>query len=247
MPESKDVLYIVIPAYNEEANIANVVTEWYPVVEKHSGAGKSRLLVVNDGSKDSTEEILTGLMKQFPLLEAVTKPNGGHGGAVLFGYHKALDGGADYVFQTDSDGQTRPEEFEAFWERREANDMVIGWRKGRQDGFGRIVTTKVLRMVVKCFLGVYVKDANTPFRLMKAWPLAENIKLVPDGFFLSNVLLSAIYVKKGEPVEFIPITFRPRQGGVNSINMKRIFRIGKQAVKEFKQLRPVLDSLGEKS
>ena len=42
--------------------------------------------------------------------------------------------GADYIFQTDSDGQTLPEEFEPFWKRRQKYDMVIGWRKaGRME------------------------------------------------------------------------------------------------------------------
>ena len=51
-------LYIIIPAYNEEANIGKVLDEWYPVVEAHPGAGRSRLVVVNDGSRDSTGRIL---------------------------------------------------------------------------------------------------------------------------------------------------------------------------------------------
>ena len=46
-----DQLYIVVPAYNEAANIENLVKDWYPVVEQHDGGGASRLVVVNDGSK----------------------------------------------------------------------------------------------------------------------------------------------------------------------------------------------------
>ena len=47
-------LFIIIPAYNEEANIENTVREWYPVIKKHNGDGRSRLVVVNDGSTDHT-------------------------------------------------------------------------------------------------------------------------------------------------------------------------------------------------
>ena len=50
-----DILYIVIPAYNEAANIKMVIEEWYPIVEKYNGNGNSRLLVIDDGSKDETK------------------------------------------------------------------------------------------------------------------------------------------------------------------------------------------------
>ena len=138
-----DKLYIVIPAYNEEANIEAVVGQWYPIVQ--AAGPESRLLVVNDGSKDSTGQKLEQLAARLPALLPFTKENGGHGPACLFGYQKALEAGADYIFQTDSDGQTLPEEFAAFWEKREEYDMVIGHRAGRQDGFSRLVVTKVLK------------------------------------------------------------------------------------------------------
>lgn len=232
---------MIIPAYNEEANIRQVLEEWYPVVEQHNPEGKSRLVVVNDGSKDRTGEILEEFSAAHPLLIPLSEPNRGHGGAVLRGYHYAVENGADYVFQTDSDGQTRPEEFEKFWKRRKKYPMVIGDRKGRQDGVSRVIVTRVLRGVLRLCFHVKVQDANTPYRLMQARYLKENLRMVPKDFGLSNVLLSVIYVKRGLPVRYLPITFRPRQGGVNSINLKRIFRIGRQALKDFRQLNRRLD------
>lgn len=235
-----DKLYIVIPAYNEEENISAVVEDWYPVIEKHHGDGESRLVIIDDGSKDSTYEILKASAQDKPLLLPLTKLNSGHGATVLYGYHYALDHGADYIFQTDSDGQTLPEEFEPFWEQREDYDMVIGWRRGRQDGGSRVFVTKTLKAVIRVCFGVTVTDANTPYRLMKAGTLREYIELIPEDFNLSNVILSVIYAKKGCRVKFIPITFRPRQGGVNSINMKKIFKIGQKALTDFKAINRAL-------
>ena len=231
-----DKLFIVIPAYNEEENIRQVIDDWYPVVEAHNGDGESRLVIIDDGSKDSTFKIMEEYAKERPLFCPITKPNGGHGATVLYGYHYALEHGADYIFQTDSDGQTLPSEFEAFWEQRSLYDMVIGWRKGREDGASRVFTTKVLKLVIKVCFGVTVTDANTPFRLMKASILQEQIKLVPKDFNLSNVIITVIYTKKGLGVKYMPITFRQRQGGVNSINLKKIFKIGKQALKDFREI-----------
>lgn len=233
-----DKLYIVIPAYNEEETIKQVISDWYPVVEQIGQ--ESRLVIIDDGSKDSTYQLMKEAAKQYPQLLPLTKPNGGHGATVLFGYRYAIEEGADYIFQTDSDGQTLPEEFWNFWNLRKDYAMVIGHRKGRQDGFSRIFVTKILKLVLRLCFHVTVTDANTPFRLMKSDTLKEAIVLVPENYNLSNVVISVIYAKKKLPVKYLPITFRPRQGGVNSINMKKIFRIGKQAVKDFKQINQCL-------
>lgn len=229
-----DKLYIIMPAYNEEANIKTVVEDWYPVVEK-IGNG-SKLVIIDDGSKDSTFRIMKELKEGREAFEPLTKANSGHGATVLFGYHYALEAGADYIFQTDSDGQTLPEEFWSFWELREKYDMVIGNRKGRQDGFSRIFVTKTLKFVLWMCFKVRIPDANTPFRLLKASTLKKYISLIPENFNLSNVILSVLYAKKKLAVKYLPITFRPRQGGVNSINMKKIIRIGKKALQDFWQI-----------
>ena len=61
-----DNLYIVMPAYNEEANIKATLDAWYPVIEKHNN-GESRLVVVNDGSKDRTYELMQEYAQTHPL------------------------------------------------------------------------------------------------------------------------------------------------------------------------------------
>lgn len=241
METKTDRLFIIIPAYNERENIRQVLDDWYPVIQAHSGSGESRLVVIDDGSKDDTYMIMQEYAKGHPLFSPITKTNSGHGATVLYGYHYALDHGADFVFQTDSDGQTLPSEFEQFWDQREAWDMVIGWRNNRQDGGSRIFVTRILRLVIRICFGVSVKDANTPFRLMKSETLRKYIDLIPKDFNLSNVVLSVIYAKRGCRVKYLPITFRPRQGGINSINMKKIFKIGRQALRDFRQINRVLN------
>lgn len=231
-------LYIVIPAYNEEENILEIIEEWYPIVKKISKS--SRLVIVNDGSEDSTYDIMQECTKDKSQLIPLTKENSGHGATILYAYHYALNHGADYIFQTDSDRQTLPSDFWLFWNKRKNYDIIIGHRTRRQDGVSRILITKVLKMIIRIHFGVTVVDANTPFRLMESNVLKQNINLIPDDFNLSNIILSVIYEKKGLRVKYIPITFRPRQGGVNSINMKKIFRIGIQAVRDFRKIADTL-------
>ena len=194
-------LYVVIPAYNEELNIERCVDDWYSVVEKHNDGGTSRLVIVNDGSKDQTYEKLQKLAADRPLLIPLTKENGGHGSAVLFGYRYAIEAGAEWVFQTDSDGQTNPAEFEQFWEARNEYDAVIGYRTERGDGKNRVFVEKV-----------------------------------------TNIMLTTYYVYFRDRVLFLPISFSSRKAGKNSINLKRIIKIGWTAVGDFYRLRRNIDA-----
>ncbi|MCC6094365.1 MAG: HAD-IIB family hydrolase [Eubacterium sp.] len=224
-----DILYIVIPAYNEAANISRVIEDWYPVVEEHDGGGRSRLIVIDDGSTDSTHALLQKLAQDRPLMLALTKKNQGHGPAVRFGYRYAVEHGSNYVFQTDADGQTLASEFENFWNKRAANDMVIGWRRHREDGWNRRLVTRVLRFVIRLTFHCDCADANTPFRLIRTPALRQCLPYIPEDFFLSNVLLTVLLTKKEFRVTYLPVTFRPRQGGKNSIDFRKIMKIGWKA------------------
>lgn len=227
-------IYFVMPAYNEAENIENTIQQWYPVVKKLADEGEeSRLAIANDGSKDNTFAIMQGLKEKYPLFEPLDKPNSGHGATVLYLYRHAIKNGADFIFQTDSDGQTNPDEFWQMWEKRKMFDFQIGYRKGREDGGSRIFVTKTLRLVVWMMFHVWVTDANTPFRLMATDKLQPIMDVIPADYFLCNVAISAIAVKWHYKIGWYTITFRPRQGGVNSINMKRIFKIGWKALSDF--------------
>lgn len=239
-----DILYIVMPAYNEQDNIAAVVAQWHLVVEKIGG--ESRLIIFNDGSKDNTFEVMKTLEKEYPRFVAETKPNSGHGATCLYAYRYALDHGANFVFQTDSDGQTSPDEFWQFWENRHDYDLGIGARNNRKDGFSRIVVTKTLKLIIRLIFGVSVKDANTPFRLIKGERLEEYLTVIPKDFFLSNVILTIVAVKRKHRIFWAPITFKPRQAGVNSINIKRIIKIGCHAVGDFIRINKQLSLPKEK-
>jgi glycosyltransferase involved in cell wall biosynthesis len=235
--------YFVMPAYNEAANIEETIQQWYPVVEKINAMNdcEAVLAIANDGSKDDTFQRMNALKsigggKKYAHFEPLDKPNGGHGQTVLYLYRHAIAHGADYIFQTDSDGQTDPEEFWQMFEHRHDYDFQIGYRKGRQDGASRVFVTKTLRLVVWLMFHEWVTDANTPFRLMQKDKLQAIMNVIPEDYFLCNVAISAIAVKWKYRLKFYEITFKPRQGGVNSINMKRIFKIGWKALGDFRKI-----------
>ena len=237
-------LYIIMPAYNEEANIESVAKEWHEVVKGISES--SRLVIIDDGSKDNTYHKLVEMKEELPQLVPLTKPNGGHGATLLYGYEHALNAGADYIFQTDSDGQTLPSEFPGFWDQRKKYDVLIGYRNHREDGASRVFVTKTLKVILFMIFHLKITDANTPYRLMKREILSKHIGRVPDQFNLSNVMLTVLFLDAKENVTFIPITFRPRQGGTNSINLKKITKIGLRAVKDFRIIKKEMKKQGYK-
>lgn len=231
----EETLYTVIPTYNEEANIRNVVAEWYPILEN---AGENSRLVVSDGgSKDKTLDILNELKKEFPKLVVIPKPGTDHGTKVILLYKYAIEKGADWIFQTDSDGQTLPSEFEEFWKLRKKYDIIMGNRKKRGDGAGRKLVENVLRVYLKLFFGVMVPDANAPFRLMKADIVNKYIDLMPSNFNLPNAILAACFSRYKEKVTYRVVTFQPRQGGKNYMNVKRIFNIGRESIGNFAKIK----------
>lgn len=115
--------------------------------------------------------------------------------------------------------------------------MIIGHRVHREDGISRIFVTKVLKVVLWFSFGVWVTDANTPFRLMKRDILEKCLSVIPEEYNLPNVIISAILAKKEKKMLYVPISFRPRQGGTNSINMKKIMCIGAHAIRDFVKIR----------
>lgn len=207
-----DTLYVVMPAYNEEDNIEEVVRAWHKVVEQHNSEGKSKLVVFNDGSKDNTLNKGRELMRELPLFEMIDKKNSGHGPTVIYAYNYAIENGADYIFQTDSDGQTNPEEFEKFWEVRNEYDGIFGHRINREDGIGRKFVASVVRCLISIYFGVKLNDANAPFRLMKADVLRKYLKKLPIDYNLPNIMINTYYTYYKERMTYIPISFKPRQG-----------------------------------
>lgn len=227
--------FFVFPAYNEQVNIESVVEQWMPIVQSvnQQPCCEACMVIADDGSTDDTYSILLKLQQRYPLLTALHKENSGHGATVLSLYRYALEHGADYVFQTDSDGQTDPADFMSFFEHRHQYDLQIGKRIHREDGIGRVWVSKVLLVVLWLIFHVRLQEANTPFRLIRADKLERILSAISQDSFLSNVLVSVIAAKWQYRIGYHPIAFKPRQGGVNTINYQRIFRIGCNAVIDF--------------
>ena len=210
--KNRDILYVVMPAYNEEETIGEVVKEWYQVLKY--GHELSRLVVADAGSTDDTHKILLDLKEEYPKLEIVSDSMKEHGPKLIYLYNYAINNKADYIFQTDSDGQTNPQEFKMFWNARTKNDIIIGNRIVRGDGKARAFVEKVVCFLLKIYFHVKVPDANAPFRLMKSDIVKKYLGKLPVDYNLPNIMLTTYFAYYKEKIKFMEISFKPRQGGV---------------------------------
>jgi glycosyltransferase involved in cell wall biosynthesis len=225
-------LYIVMPAYNEEENIEDVVKQWYPILD--GKADDSRLVIADSGSKDNTHKILMDMKNaNYPKIDVLSDTNQYHGPKVIALYDYAIKNGADYIFQTDSDGQTNPDEFNAFWNERKKYDGIFGNRTVRGDGKDRAFVERTVCALLKMYFGVSVPDANAPFRLMKAETVKKYLYKMPGDYNLPNIMMTTYFAHYKEKMTFKEISFKPRQAGVNSVNIPRIIKIGCKALGDF--------------
>ena len=223
---------IVMPAYNEEECIEKVVKSWTGMLTELFGDKETKFIIINDGSKDKTGEILDRLAAEDSRLLVVHQPNAGHGEAVLNGYHKAVDIGSEWVFQVDSDDQFIPADFPQLWEKREQSNFIMGYRQKRYDEFHRLVITRILRGLNLVLFRTYLKDSNIPYRLIKGSYLAKLLDALPFRPFAPNIFLAVMAKKNGQKLFEIPITHKERETGQVSIVKWGLIKVSMRSAKE---------------
>ncbi len=225
---------IVMPAFNEADIIERVVREWHDeIVCRLPG---SEMIVVDDCSKDATGAILDELALNLPRLRIVRPPrNGGHGKALRLGFQNVTQ---DWIFQTDSDRQHVPTDFWKLWKVRNDFDFVMGVRRSRQDGALRLWITRAMRLLNFLTWGVWIRDANCPFKLARHGPLHEVLQHVPPDSFIPMVMVSILARKMRFTVRDVQVLHLPRQGGQQSLKgFLRWLRVGSRCSCQLIRLR----------
>ncbi len=210
-----------MPAFNEEASLGHVVREWLEAIALETQSFV--LLVINDGSTDSTGKILEDLEQEFaPRLEVLHQNNLGHGQTCLRGYRAACERRIPFVLQIDSDGQCDPRDFSRFWRTRDSFDVLYGVRQNREDGWRRVLASRILQFVLLLRARVWCADANVPFRLMKVGQLKKKLEKIPPAFCLANIAL-AVLLRRDPNISHgkFFIRFRARHGGEPSVPLAR--------------------------
>jgi dolichol-phosphate mannosyltransferase len=234
MPSEADRLFVVLPVYNEAAGLARLFDEWLPALQ--ATGSEFTVCALNDGSTDASAAVLRALAQACPNLLLVDKPNAGHGATCVQGYRTAIDRGADWVLQIDSDGQCDPAYFAAFWAGRSAAHPLYGHRRQRDDGAARQWVSRVVSLVVFAASGTWVRDANVPYRLMHRSQLEAIVPRIPADFHLANVLL-AIRQQQRYGIRWIDIRFRRRLTGTPSVRLSGFLRRGVQLFVQIRRAR----------
>ncbi|MFC2359220.1 MAG: glycosyltransferase family 2 protein [Actinomyces dentalis] len=215
MPERSDAILVVIPAWNEEAVLGAVLREVGEVL-----GGGADVLVVSDGSTDSTAQIArrAGVtVLDLPL-------NLGVGGAMRAGYLYAQRRGYDWVVQLDADGQHDPREIEDLLARaRETGaDLVIGARfagKGNYKVHGpRQWAMKVLSLILSRICRTTLTDTTSGFKLCGRRAIRLFSQDYPAEYLGDTIEALVIASRNGLVVRQAAVEMRPRAGGAPSHN-----------------------------
>ena len=212
----KKKIFIVLPIYNEEKIIEKVVNE---LIDKTLDFN-IKIILINDGSKDGTKKKIEKF-KDTKNIVVVNKHNEGHGKTISYGYEYAIKNDCDYVFQMDSDDQFYTEDIKQFLKEDFNENLIIGERKKRKDKSIRLIITNLMKLIIFIFHGVLVKDANSPFRLIKKSFLSKNINRIKNSI-IPNVLMSII-AAKDKSLKFIVVGHKERETGEVSIKKWKLF------------------------
>lgn len=200
-------LVVVIAAYNEAANIGAVLDE---VPEQISDVPVS-LLVIDDGSTDSTTEVA----QRHGAVVCTLSANRGHGVALRLGYRIARESGARYIGTLDGDGQWDPADLPGMVQLLEADqaDFVLGSRQLGQtentDAF-RNLGVKFFAMLISQLTDSRLTDTSSGLRLMRA-ELTGTVNQTQPQYQTSELLIGALL--QGYRVAEVPTVMRQRMSG----------------------------------
>ncbi|HMO30738.1 glycosyltransferase [Enterovirga sp.] len=233
-------LSIVMAAYNEEVSIVGAVED--AVASVAPLVADFEIIVVNDGSRDRTGELLADLARREPRLRIIDQKNAGHGPALIAGLSAAQ--GVTLLI-LDSDRQISLEDFAEHWRMYGRHDAVIGIRADRHDGWFRGVTSLMMRcLALALFRGSVPKDPNIPFKILprQAWVMAAGA-IGPDNPIPSALL--AIHMRlSGLDIGQRAVVHRPRRGSMSSFRGVRLMQfclIAFRSMVRFRLCRPIQD------
>lgn len=152
------------PAYNDAGTIASMVVLANSTLRKLTD--NYEVIVVNDGSRDHTAQVLSELEAIYPRLRVVHHPvNRGYGSALRTGFDNASK---ELIFYTDGDAQYDVRELEQLGALMTDDiDIVNGYKISRSDPLHRIIIGNIYRWIVKLAFGIRIRDVDCDFRLVR--------------------------------------------------------------------------------
>jgi len=207
-------LSVFLPTFNEGESIEEVVIKIKKVLQEV--AGKWEIIVVNDGSTDSTRKVVEGLKENDARIKLINHDkNLGYGASLKSGFYNSK---YNWIAFIDSDNQFDFGEITKFLEKQKETgaDLVIGYYKKRQVSAFKIITSKIWELSVYILFGLKVHDIDCGFKLISKKVIDNIPHLVSErGAFISSELL--IKARNGGfKIVEVPVTHYPRIKGVGT-------------------------------
>jgi glycosyltransferase involved in cell wall biosynthesis len=208
-------LSIVIPAYNEQQSLPELLEKVSHSVEPLKL--RYEIIIVDDGSTDSTLEVIKSLKKKYPPLKAISfRKNYGKSPALAEGFKMAQ---GRQVITMDADLQDDPDEIpELIRKLNEGYDMVSGWKKKRYDPLSKILPSRLFNFVTSVFTGIRLHDFNCGLKVYRK-EVADSLQIYGE----LHRFLPALAHWQGFKVGEIPVRHHPRRYGKTKFGIARFF------------------------
>jgi len=211
-------LSVVVPVYNEEANVEPLIGEINGVL-RHLGKSYE-VVVVDDGSEDQTFAVLSKLHREQPTMKVVRlKRNFGQTAALAAGLAYAR---GEIVVLMDGDGQNDPADIPGLLVKlAEGNDMVAGWRFNRRDPFlNRRLPSMIANRLISWTTRVKLHDYGCTLKAMRK-DIAKDLKLYGE----MHRFIPAIAYERGARIAELKVNHRPRLRGQSKYGITRTLRV----------------------
>ena len=214
-------LSVFFPAYNDSGTIASLVIRSVQVAGTLTP--DFEVIVINDGSRDATPQILDELAKLYAGKVRIVHhdTNRGYGGALRTGFATASK---ELIFYTDGDAQYDPAEMTLLWpEMRVDVDWVNGYKISRSDPVHRIIIGRVYHHMVKILFGFKVRDVDCDFRLIRR-RVFDTVRLEKNSGVICLEMMKKFH-DAGLRVAEVPVHHYHRAYGKSQFfNFRRIVR-----------------------
>ena len=178
-------LSIVLPAHNEEDNIAQAIAEASSIAQELTPAWE--IVTVDDGSTDETAAIVASIAHDNPRIRLIRFPqNKGYGAALRAGFASTR---GDLIFYTDSDLQFDVSELRYMLPLLEQADVIVGFRVYRYDAVLRCMASWIYNKLVSVLFRVNVRDVDCSFKLFRRG-FFEMVDLETDDFFIDTEIVA---------------------------------------------------------
>ncbi len=216
---SKALVSIIIPVFNEETALPELLTRLQCSINGLSDAYEFEMIFIDDGSQDRSLEVSIELRDNEPRLEIVElRSNCGQTAALQAGFDQAR---GEIVISLDADLQHFPEDIPLFLEKIEVgSDVVCGWRHDRKEGIIRRWPSRIANMLIRRVSGLTVHDVGTTFRAYRR-NILEDILLLGENHRFVPVFAKVA----GARIDEIPIQNVVRPHGESNYGIGRTLNV----------------------